>query len=61
MGKIKCKICNEIIESKHRHDMVWCKGHHCYVDGGSDYCRIGWMPDAGEKVEDVVDLNPEGN
>lgn len=60
MGKIRCKICNEVIESKYRHNLVWCSGKHCFVDGGDDYCRIGWLPGTGgENLEDVVDLDPD--
>lgn len=47
MGKIlKCKKCGDIIQSKHRHDMVWCKCHSIAIDGGDDYFR--W---AGNKDE----------
>lgn len=40
MTRIRCKICGDIIESKHRHDMVWCKCGACAIDGGSDYTKI---------------------
>ena len=39
--KIKCLNCNEIIESKHRHELVSCKCENCYVDGGQDYLHFG--------------------
>ena len=38
--KVKCKKCGDIIQSKHRHDMVWCGCHSVAVDGGDDYCRV---------------------
>lgn len=38
--KIKCNLCGDIIESKHRHDMVWCKCGACAIDGGNDYHKI---------------------
>jgi len=38
--KIKCLKCNSIIESKHRHDFVWCSCGSCAVDGGDEYLRI---------------------
>jgi len=42
MGKIRCTICNTILESKSRHDFKQC---HCengsYVDGGDNYTRVG--------------------
>ena len=31
--KIKCLVCNTIIESKHIHNLVVCKCNNCYVDG----------------------------
>lgn len=43
---VQCKVCGEIIESKHRHDFVVCKcfresdgAKGCAVDGGHDYLR----------------------
>ena len=35
----KCKKCDTVIESKHRHDFVWCKCKSLAVDGGKDYLR----------------------
>lgn len=35
----RCKLCDEVIESTNRHDMVWCKGQHFAVDGGLDYMK----------------------
>ena len=36
---IRCNICGDEIESKHRHDYVECKCGACAVDGGHDYLR----------------------
>jgi hypothetical protein len=36
---IQCLHCNEIIESKHRHDFKWCGCGSVAVDGGNDYSR----------------------
>lgn len=36
---IQCKLCGDIIESKHRHDFVTCKCGTCSVDGGTEYIR----------------------
>ena len=36
---IKCKLCGEVIESKHVHDFVQCKCGACAVDGGHEYLR----------------------
>lgn len=41
MAKIKCLECGDIIESKHRHDMVWCSCGGLFIDGGDEYIRIG--------------------
>jgi hypothetical protein len=38
-NRAKCKLCGDIIESMHRHDMQWCKCKHIAVDGGQDYFR----------------------
>lgn len=39
--KIKCLNCNDIIESKNRHDLVSCKCSNCYIDVGQDYLHFG--------------------
>ena len=36
---IQCKLCGEVIESKHVHDFVQYKCGACAVDGGHDYLR----------------------
>ena len=36
---IRCNICGDEIESKHRNDFVTCKCGACSVDGGHDYLR----------------------
>lgn len=41
MAKIKCLECGDIIESKHRHDMMWCSCQGLFIDGGNDYVRVG--------------------
>lgn len=38
--KLKCKNCGDIIQSTHRHDMVWCKCGLIAIDGGDDYTKI---------------------
>lgn len=35
----KCRKCNDIIESKHRHDFKFCKCGAIAVDGGTAYIR----------------------
>ncbi|MBR3837740.1 MAG: hypothetical protein IKJ74_06290 [Clostridia bacterium] len=36
---IRCKRCNQIIESRTCHDFVVCRCGACAVDGGKDYLR----------------------
>ena len=36
---IRCNLCGDEIESKHRHDYVECSCGTCAVDGGHDYLR----------------------
>lgn len=38
-NRAKCKLCNSIIESFHRHDYVTCTCGEISVDGGRDYFR----------------------
>lgn len=55
-NRAKCKLCEEIIESKHVHDYVTCKCGEISVDGGNDYhrCRAGnW--------ENFLRVDDEGN
>ncbi len=68
-NRAKCKLCNDIIESFHRHDYVTCKCGEISVDGGSDYhkCRaIDWTnflridDDGNVFVPKVVDKTEEG-
>lgn len=41
MSKAKCLKCNDIIESKHRHDFVRCSCDEIFLDGGDEYIRAG--------------------
>src|SRR6266851_2274887 len=38
-NRAKCKLCEDIIESKHRHDYVSCICGEISVDGGQDLQR----------------------
>ncbi len=40
-NRAKCKLCGDILESKHRHDFVSCKCGEIFIDGGNDYWRAG--------------------
>ena len=39
INKARCKLCGDVIESKHRHDFVACKCGEIAVDGGLNYIR----------------------
>lgn len=39
--KIRCLKCNDIIESLSVHDYRKCKCGESFIDGGSEYTRIG--------------------
>src|SRR5574337_866627 len=34
--KVRCKKCDDVIQSMHRHDFRWCKCGAIAIDGGSD-------------------------
>lgn len=43
---IRCRKCEAVIESKHRHDFKWCDCGSVAVDGGHDYLkRCGELAD----------------
>ncbi len=54
----QCLKCQEILESKHRHDYVKCSCGNLAVDGGKDYLRRAFV-DYGlvKELSDVVDEN----
>lgn len=41
-NSIHCKLCNDNIQSYHRHDYKHCECGNAMVDGGLDYARYGW-------------------
>jgi hypothetical protein len=50
-NKIRCNHCNDIIESKNRHDFKFCSCKCCYVDGGHDYLRRGFTHSRNDFTE----------
>lgn len=52
-NKCRCRACGDVIESKHRHDMVWCKCKSIFTDGGTSYIRRGGKDLA--LIEDLSD------
>jgi hypothetical protein len=60
---IRCKVCGMEIESKHRHDFVWCacrdendEPNGCYVDGGHDYLRRGGDPNTWDELSESTPI-----
>lgn len=60
-NKAQCLKCGDVIESKHRHDFVWCKCQAVAVDGGKDYLkRVGEldnMKELSEFTEETYDIS----
>lgn len=52
-NKIRCKKCNEIIESKDVHDFKFCKCGACAVDGGKNYLRRCGNPEDCEDMSEI--------
>ena len=48
---IRCNICGDEIESKHRHDYVQCKCGACAVDGGHDYPKANYTIDENGRFD----------
>jgi len=58
MGKVKCLVCNEILESKYRHDFIMCDcSNRTFVDGGDDYLRMGGVD--MDKIEVIKEKKDE--
>ncbi|SOC27590.1 hypothetical protein SAMN05880501_1248 [Ureibacillus xyleni] len=60
VNKVRCKKCNDIIESKHRHDFQSCKCGAIFIDGGTNYQRFGWGEDKSREkveIEDYIDFS----
>lgn len=61
-SKLKCNNCNNIIQSKHRHDFVRCDCGDTFLDGGIFYQRWGGtdVTDMSEwlDVEENVVISP---
>jgi len=51
-NKAQCKLCKDIVESRHRHDFKWCKCGEMYVDGGKEYIRRG-----ARDLDNIIELS----
>lgn len=54
VNKVRCKKCDDIIESTYTHDMVRCKCGQIAVDGGNEYQRLTWK---GGDMDDYIDTS----
>ena len=50
-NRAKCLKCNEILESKHRHDFVTCSCNNLSVDGGHSYLKRNYLD--GTQIEEM--------
>jgi hypothetical protein len=60
INKVRCKKCNNIIESKHHNDFKRCKCGSIFIDGGTDFQRYGWGINQSEeisKLDDYIDFS----
>ena len=57
----QCKKCNDIVESKFRHDFRQCKCGNIFVDGGLDYRRCGWDGNYEEALLDLCEYESNDN
>jgi len=55
-NRAKCKLCQSIIESFHRHDYVTCKCGEIAVDGGLDYWRC-----SAKNWDNFLRIDDQGN
>lgn len=54
-NKVKCLLCNDIIESVHRHDYKWCSCKNVAVDGGKSYLKRMYKLDEYEDLSECID------
>ena len=57
VNKIRCKKCNDIIESEFRHDFKLCKCGAVAVDGGKDYIRRGGKREDREELSEFEEID----
>lgn len=56
-NRLKCVKCEDIIESKYRHDFVSCTCGAVAIDGGSDYVRILGNYEDFEQLTEKEEVN----
>jgi hypothetical protein len=51
-NKAQCKLCEDVIESKYRHDFVRCKCGEISVDGGLSYTKR-----SARNLDNIIELS----
>ena len=51
-NKARCRLCGDVVESKHCHDWQSCSCGAIFVDGGREYLRRG-----AKNFEDLEELS----
>lgn len=60
VNKVRCKKCNDIIESKHENDFKRCSCASIFIDGGTEYQRYGWglnQQEGKSEQDDFIDFS----
>jgi hypothetical protein len=52
LNRCQCKLCEDIITSTYRHDMVHCKCGEIFTDGGNSYIRRG-----ANNLSNIIDMS----
>ena len=50
MTAVRCRLCDDLIESRFRHDLAGCSCGEIFVDGGPHYLRIGTRTDPANAI-----------
>ena len=59
-NRIRCKKCGDIIESKFTHDYKECSCKSCFVDGGHEYLRRGFIEKGCfEELSEIIQIEAE--
>lgn len=54
---VHCSLCDDNIQSYHRHDYKHCKCGNAMIDGGLEYQRWGWIKEDWIKESSVIDFS----
>jgi tRNA(Ile2) C34 agmatinyltransferase TiaS len=52
INKAQCKLCGDVIESKHGHDYQKCKCGEISVDGGKSYIKR-----SAKNLDNIIELS----